>query len=107
VADAYKTLIQAVITASAATLGAAVPGGKSWIVKHIAVVNVTSGAITFQLFRNGTASTNAWTQAAISVPANGMAEWDGTEAMAAAETLAGVASLTNSLYLTASGDEIT
>jgi len=104
-ADAYKTLYQGQLPSTVATL-ATVGGGKSWIVKHISIVNVTSGAVTFQLFRNGTTTAFAWTPAAISVPANGMAEWDGTEAMAATETIAGVASAATSLTMTMSGDEV-
>lgn len=104
-ADAYKTLYQGQLPSTVATL-ATVGGGKSWIVKHISIVNVTAGAVTFQLFKNGTTTPYAWTPAAISVPANGMAEWDGTEAMAATETIAGVASAATSLTMTMSGDEV-
>jgi hypothetical protein len=104
-ADAYKTLYQGQLPSTVATL-ATVGALKSWIVKHISIVNVTSGAVTFQLFKNGTTSDFAWTPAAISVPANGMAEWDGTEAMAAAEYFAGVASAATSLSCTISGDEV-
>ena len=104
-ADNYKTLYQGQLPSSVATL-ATVGGSKWWIVKHIVIVNVTSGAVTFQLFKNGTTTPFAWTPAAISVPANGMAEWDGSEAMAAAEYLAGVASAATSLTMTVSGDEV-
>ena len=105
-ADAYKTLIQAAISNVAATLGSAVGVGKSWIVKHISVVNTSGSAVTFQLFKNGTVAASAWTQSAISVPANGMAEWDGTEALASGEYFAGVASTNGDLKFTASGDEV-
>jgi len=104
-ADSYKTLYQGQLPASVTTL-ATVAGGKSWIVKHIAIVNTTAAAVTFQLFKNGNTAAFAWTPAAISVPANGMAEWDGTEAMAATEYLAGIASAGTSLSCTISGDEI-
>ena len=63
-------------------------------------------AVTFQLFKNGTTGAYAITQAAMSVPANGLAEWDGTEALAAAEYIAGVASASTSLSCTISGDEV-
>jgi hypothetical protein len=104
-ADAYKTLYQGQLPASVTVL-ATVGTGKSWIVKHITVVNTTAAALTFQLFRNGTTAAYAWTQQALSVPAYGMAEWDGTEAMADAETMAGIASAAASLTMTMTGDEV-
>lgn len=104
-ADAYKTLYQGQLPSTVATL-ATVGGGKSWIVKHISVVNTTAGAVTFGLYKNGTTAAFAWSPGAISVPAGGMAEWDGTEAMAAAEYIAGVASAATSLTVTISGDEV-
>ena len=104
--DVYKTLYQGQLTAALNTL-ATVPASKWWIVKHISIVNTTNGAITFQLFKNGTAAVNAWTPDAMSVPAKGMTEWDGTEALAAAEYFAGIASVAASLTITISGDEVT
>jgi hypothetical protein len=103
-ADAYKTLYQGQLPAAAATL-ATVGGAKSWIVKHIEIVNTTAGALTWQLFRNGTtaafAITPLWT-----VPASGKCEWDGTMALAAAETIAGVAQAATSVNCVICGDEV-
>jgi hypothetical protein len=104
-ADSYKTLYQGQLPASVTTL-ATVGALKSWIVKHISIVNTTSGAVTFQLFKNGATAAFAWSPTAIPVPANGMCEWDGTEAFAAAEYIAGIASAATSLTMTMSGDEI-
>ena len=104
-ADNYKTLYQGQLPNSVATL-ATVGGSKWWIVKHISIVNTTAAAVTFQLFKNGTTAAFAWTQAAMSIPANGCAEWDGQEALAAAEYFAGVASAATALTCTISGDEV-
>lgn len=101
----YKTFYQAQLPVSVGTL-VTVSTNKNWVVKHISIVNVTSGAVTFQLFKNGSTSPYAWTPAAIVVPANGLAEWDGMEAMAMGEYWAGVASADSSLTCTISGDEI-
>jgi hypothetical protein len=102
-ADAYKTLYQGQLPNAAATL-ATVGGAKSWIVKHIGLANNTAGAVTWQLFRNGTAAANLWIGG--SIPANGYAEWDGQEALATAETFAGIAATANSVTITISGDEV-
>ncbi len=103
-ADAYKTLYQGQLPNSVSTL-ATVGAAKSWIVKHISIVNTTSGVVTFALYKNGTTDAYRWTPT-ISVPALGSSEWDGTEAMAAAEYWAGVASAVTSLTCTISGDEV-
>lgn len=103
--DDYKLLYQGQLPSSVGTL-ATVTSGKSWIVKHKSIVNNDSSARTYQLFRQGTAEANAITPIA-TIPAGGMAEWDGTMAMASGETLRGGASVATKLTLTISGDEVT
>lgn len=102
-ADAYKTLYQGQLPASVTVL-ATVGASKSWIAKHIAIRNVTAGAVSFQLFRNGTTAAFSWFAAVI--PAGGLAGWDGTEAFATGETIAGVASAATSLSMLMTGDEV-
>jgi hypothetical protein len=104
-ADAYKVLYQGQLPNAAATL-ATVGGAKSWIVKHIDIVNTTSGDLTWQLFRNGTTAPFAITPSGWTVPANGKVEWDGTMALAAAETIAGVAQAAASVNCIICGDEV-
>lgn len=105
-ADSYKTLIQTQIPATTTQLGAAVPALKMWIVKYIEIVNVGAGNCTVQLFKNGTAVTNAWSPVFNIVP-NGNVEWDGTMSMGAGEFLAGDAGTASMLTITVDGDEIT
>jgi len=104
-ADAYKTLYQDQLPNSVATL-VTVGGAKSWIVKHISIVNNGPGNATFQLFRNGTTAAFAWSPPLMSIVDSGMAEWDGTEALASGETFAGVASVASQLTITITGDEV-
>ena len=103
--DSYKKLFQGYISNAAGVLYTA---GTTFgtIVKNMKIVNVTAAPVTFQLFRDGTAITNAITPSTWSVPANGHMEWDGTEAYANGETIQGVAGAANSLVLTISGDEV-
>lgn len=105
-ADAYKTLYQGQLPSSVATLYTA-PSGTGVIVKHISVVNNDTVARTFALSRQGTGATHYITPAAMSIPAGGLAEFDGTMAMAATETLSGVASAATQLTITIDGDETT
>lgn len=104
--DAYKTLYQGQLASSVATLDT-VGTGKAWIIKNIKIVNNDSSARTFSLLVGGTAATNRISPAASSIPAGGMAEWDGTMCLAAAETLRGFASVAAQLTITVSGDEVT
>ena len=107
VVDTYKLLFaQVQLAASVATL-ATVGAGKGWIIKNITVVNNDTVARTFVLYRQGTAATNIITPPAISVPANGMAEFDGTMCLNDGETLRGNASVASMLSICVSGDEIT
>ena len=103
-ADAYKTLYQGQLPSAVATL-ATVGALKSWIVKHISIVNNGPGNMIFQLYRNGTTAPFAWTPP-MTIVENGIAEWDGTEAMAAADTIAGYAGIASQLTMTMTGDEV-
>lgn len=104
-ADAYKQLYQGQLAATVTTLYT-VPGSTSAIVKHITVVNNDSTTRTFTLYRGGTAATNVITSA-MALPAGGSAEWDGTMALAAAETIRGIGSVATMLTVTIDGDEVT
>jgi hypothetical protein len=104
-ADTYKLLYQGQLGASVATL-ATVGTAKMWIIKNICVVNNDTSARTFGLYRQGTAAANVITPPNISVPAGGMAEWDGTMALNDSETIRGGASVATQLTITISGDEI-
>lgn len=104
-ADAYKKLYQGQLAASVATIYT-VPAATSAIIKHIAVVNRTGNAVTFQLWRDGTTDAFAFT-AVMPLAPNGMADWDGTFAMNTGETLAGAASSAAGITVTIDGDEIT
>ena len=104
-ADAYKTLYQGQLPNAAATL-ATVGAAKSWIVKHIEIVNVTAGDLTWQLFRGGTTAAFAITPSTWTVLANGKCEWDGTIALATGETIAGVAGAATSVNCLICGDEV-
>ncbi len=104
-ADTYKQLYQGQLGNTVATL-ATVGTGKMWIIKHISVVNNDSSARTFGLYRGGTAAANVITPPNMSIPAGGMAEWDGTMAMNDGETLRGGASVATQLTVTVDGDEV-
>lgn len=105
--DVCKLLYQGQLPAAVATL-ATVPSSPviSWIVKHWIVVNNDTVARTFALYRQGTAATNIITPPAVSVPAGGCVEWDGTMSMGTGETLRGVGSVATMLTLTVDGDEV-
>lgn len=106
--DTYKTLYQGYLPTTAGALYT-VPNGPTAlgaIVKHMTVVNVTGAAATFQLFRNGTAASNAITPSSMTVPANGLMEWDGTDAYLSADSIQGIASASNTLLITIDGDQV-
>lgn len=102
--DAYKTLYQGQVPNTLTTL-ATVPSLKSWIIKCMKVANSTAGAVTLKLYKNG--ATAAYLGDQLTIPANGSAQWDGTDALAAAEYIAGIAGSASALTLTISGDEVT
>lgn len=104
-ADAYKPFYQGQLPSTVGTL-ATVGGGKSWIVKNISIVNTSASPVTFQLFKNGTTGAYAITPSGMTVPANGMVEWDGTRAFAASDYIAGVAGSATTLSMEMSGDEV-
>lgn len=74
--ETYKCLYQGQLAAAAATLYT-VPASTATLVRSIHVVNTNASATkTFQLFRGGTAGSNAIT-ASITLPAGGMAIYEG------------------------------
>jgi len=103
-ADAYKTLYQGQVPGTATTL-ATVGALKSWIIKHWTAANPTAGALTLKLWKNGTTDPFLL-YPPITIPAGGVAEWDGTMAMATTEFIAGLASAATSITLTIDGDEV-
>ena len=105
-ADVYKTLYRAQLPDSVATLYTAT--GVAAIIKHISVVNNDTVDLTFSLYRNGTTAAYVFSPStAVSVPAGGSVEWDGTMALEASGTIAGVASVASKLTCIIDGDEVT
>ena len=104
-ADAYKTLYQGQLPASVAVI-ATVGVAKSWIIKHIDIVNTGGTELTFQLFRNGTTSPFAITPSGWTVLGGGKCEFDGSIALAAGETIAGVAGAATTVNVIIDGDEV-
>jgi hypothetical protein len=102
-ADSYRTLYQGQVPNVAGTL-ATVPVTKSWIIKCIKVINVTAGPVALTLYKNGI--TDEFMTDTVTIPANGSANWDGTDAMGAGEYIAGVAGALNAITMTVSGDEV-
>lgn len=106
-ADAYKTFYRGQLPSSVATLFTAAAGSGS-VIKHISVVNNDSVARTFALYRNGTTAAYIFSPSTVvSVPAGGSVEWDGTMALEAGGTIAGVASVASQLTCIIDGDEVT
>jgi len=107
-ADAYKTIYQGQLPNAVATI-ATVGGGKSWIIRSVVVVNTDTATRTFQVLIGGTVDANTWIGTSndpISLRRGETYEWDGVIALAAAETIAGVASVASKLTITISGDEV-
>jgi hypothetical protein len=102
-ADAYKLLYQGQLPSTVATL-ATVGASKSWVIGHYVIRNPTGGAVSYELFRNGT--TGPYSIDSGTIPAGGKAEWDGKISMATGEYIAGVASSATSLTMTMDGDEV-
>src|SRR5690349_850622 len=107
--DLYKQLYQGQLPSSVGTIAtvSGSAGVKGWIIKNIKVVNNDSAARTFALYRGGTAASNIISPPNASIPAGGMAEWDGTDSFDGGTTIAGVASAASQLTITISGDEVT
>jgi len=102
--DTYQKLYQGQLTTGATTLYSAITASGT-ILKHISVINVTSGVVQFQLFRDGIASTNAITPY-WPVSASGAYEWDGTMALGNGDTLNGLASAVSAITVTIDGDVV-
>ncbi len=105
--DVFKKLGQAELAADPATTTLyTVPAATETIVKHMTAVNSTSGAVTFKLWRNGTADVNLITSEII-LKSDAFGEWDGTKAMAAGDTLIGQSDTASAVTVTVEGDEVT
>jgi hypothetical protein len=103
----YKLLYQGQLGNSVATL-ATVGAGKTWQAGLFKAVNNDSSARTFGLCQNGTVAANRITAPAISIPAGGEWEWapEKPVCLAAADTLAGGASVATQVTLSVWGVEI-
>ncbi len=87
---------------------ATVPGGKSWIVKNITMVNTDSSDRTVGLYHNGTTNVTSITPTAVTIVAGGMYAFGGDSmAFAAGDTISGGASVASKITITITGDEIT
>lgn len=106
-ADAYKKLFQGYLKVLPGDSLYKVGAATSAIVKHMSFVNVSAGAVSFQLFRNANTIAFAITPAAVTISANGWCEWDGTMSLATGETIVATASASNSITAVIDGDEIT
>src|SRR5438552_1032232 len=102
--DTYKQIYQGLLQTAVTTLFT-VGASESFIIKHMTVVNNDVAARTFALYKNGTAISNIITPPAVSVPAGGMAEWDGTMALGNNDTFRASGSVSGELTLTISGDD--
>ena len=106
-ASAYKLLYQGQLPNAVATV-ATVPGGKSWIIKDISMVNTDSSDRTASLYHNGTTSTSVITPSNVTIVAGGMYAFsNGSITLEAGGTIAGVASVASKITVTISGDEVT
>jgi hypothetical protein len=105
-ASAYKTLYENQLPNSVTTL-VTVPGGKSWIIKDISLVNTDSVDHTVALYRNGTTAPFLMTPAAVNIVAGGMYAFSGgTIALETGATIAGVADTASKVTIKISGDEV-
>lgn len=103
-ADAYKTLYRGQLPSSVTTLYTA---PSAVIIKHISIVNNDASARTFALYRNGTTAAFIFSPStAVSIPAGGSIEWDGTMALESGGTIAGIASAATQLTMIMDGDEV-
>lgn len=106
-ADTFKKLGQAELAQDPSTTTLyTVPASTSAIVKHITAVNSTSGAVTFKLWRDGTADVNLITST-ITLKSDAFGEWDGTMTMEAGDTLVGQSDTASAVTITIEGDEVT
>lgn len=105
-ANAFKVLAQGQLGAAVATL-ATVGAAKTWVIKHITIVNNDTVARTFGLYVGGTAAANAITPPAVSIPNGGSWEWCPCDiTLETGQTIAGGASVATQLTYTIFGDEI-
>lgn len=77
------------------------------VLRHIRIVNKTSGAVTFSLWKGATGGNAAGTEVigtALSVPANSPYDWYGLMRFDAADFLVGGASAATSLSIQGEGE---
>jgi hypothetical protein len=77
------------------------------IIRHIRIVNKTAGAVTFSLYKGGTAGNVAGTEVigtGYSVPANSAVDWYGIMRFDSGDFLVGGASANTSLTIEGEGE---
>ena len=104
-AETYKKLIQELVDDSNDTL-LTVAANTTVIIKSMKAVNTTGTAAALKLFHDGTAAVNLILPA-VSIAANGWAEFEGTIIMEAADTLVGISGTDEAINLTVYGLELT
>jgi hypothetical protein len=93
-----------------ATAAGGVNGGSSAqyiILRHVRIVNVTAGAVTFRLYRDTTGGNTAGKEVVglnMSVPANSFIDWYGQMRFDSADFLVGGASAGTSLTIQGEGE---
>lgn len=93
-----------------ATAAGGVNGGSSAqyiILRHVRIVNVTAGAVTFRLYRDTTGGNTAGKEVVglnMSVPANSFIDWYGQMRFDSADFLVGGASAGASLTIQGEGE---
>lgn len=103
--DSFKKFFQGQLTTAAAVLYT-VPPTKSAIIKHMHIANPTGADRSFTLWRDGSADSNLL-YPGIPIKGGGWAEWDGSMALGAGESIFGKADVALALTLTIDGDEVT
>lgn len=104
-ADAYKKLYQGQAPNAVATV-ATVPSGKTWIIRHIRVVNTHASAQTIELWDDGTTDANKILGAVTIDPDDTYTE-DCFICVAGDDTIAAEASVASEVTVTLYGVEIT
>lgn len=103
-----NTLTTNILNPAAAGAGTGYTPTASYIVlRHIRIVNKTSGAVTFSLWLGATGANAAGTEVigtALSIAANSAYDWYGLLRMDAADFLVGGASAATSLTFEAEGE---
>jgi len=104
-AETYKKLVQTLVDSSNETFYT-VASNTTTIIRSMRAVNTTGTAATLKLFHDGEATSNMILPA-VTIEANGWAEFDGVIVMEAADTLIGISGTQNVINLTVYGLELT